>query len=141
MPIFLTGSLIFFSFFLELSTLINNIIRGAILIFSCYFVGLFSQNISKGKQKLIESEEKYRGILDNNKEGYPEFKEFKRVDSPFVDSIPGTGLGLPLTKKLINMHGGNVSFTSELGRGTIFKFTISKNLGKTAIKPDLIITE
>ena len=55
------------------------------------------------------------------------FKEFKRVDSTFVGSIPGTGLGLSLTKRLINLHGGDITFTSVLGVGTTFTFTIPKN--------------
>jgi len=55
------------------------------------------------------------------------FKEFKRVDSTFVGSIPGTGLGLSLTKRLINLHGGDINFTSVLGGGTTFTFTIPKN--------------
>ena len=54
------------------------------------------------------------------------FKEFKRVDSTYVRSIPGTGLGLSLTKRLINLHGGHISFTSVLGVGTTFTFTIPK---------------
>lgn len=54
------------------------------------------------------------------------FKEFKRVDSPFVRSVPGTGLGLSLTKRLVELHGGEISFTSVLGKGTDFIFTIPK---------------
>lgn len=54
------------------------------------------------------------------------FKEFKRVDSTYVRSVPGTGLGLSLTKRLINLHGGDISFTSVLGVGTTFTFTIPK---------------
>jgi len=56
------------------------------------------------------------------------FKEFKRVDSPYVRSVPGTGLGLSLTKRLIELHGGEINFTSLLGVGTTFTFNIPKKL-------------
>jgi len=56
------------------------------------------------------------------------FKEFKRAKSDYVASVEGTGLGLSLIKKLINLHGGNISFTSELGKGTTFTFTLPKNI-------------
>ncbi|MHA1437721.1 MAG: PAS domain S-box protein [Promethearchaeota archaeon] len=58
------------------------------------------------------------------------FKEFKRVDSPYVNSVQGTGLGLSLTKRLVNLHRGEISFKSVLGLGTTFTFTISKKLSK-----------
>lgn len=35
-------------------------------------------------------------------------------------TVKGTGLGLAITKKLVEMHGGNISFTSEIGQGTEF---------------------
>lgn len=56
------------------------------------------------------------------------FKEFKRIDTPYVNSIPGTGLGLSLTKRLVNLHGGVIVFTSKLGVGSTFTFTIPKSL-------------
>jgi len=58
------------------------------------------------------------------------FKDFKRVKSAYVDSILGSGLGLALTKRIVNLHGGDILFTSKLGKGTTFTFTIPKNLRK-----------
>jgi PAS domain S-box-containing protein len=62
------------------------------------------------------------------------FKEFKRVESAYIDSIPGSGLGLALTKRVVNLHGGEILFTSKLGKGTTFTFTIPKNLRKKVNK-------
>lgn len=52
------------------------------------------------------------------------FQEFKRVENPLVRSIEGTGLGLPLVKRLVSLHEGELSFTSKLGKGSKFTFTI-----------------
>jgi signal transduction histidine kinase len=54
------------------------------------------------------------------------FRDFKRIRSEYVQSIEGTGLGLSLTKKLIEYHGGRISFTSIFGKGSTFTFTIPK---------------
>jgi signal transduction histidine kinase len=55
------------------------------------------------------------------------FKDFKRVKSKFVDSTPGSGLGLALTKRLVELHGGTISFNSAIGKGSCFSFTIPKD--------------
>ena len=54
------------------------------------------------------------------------FQDFKRIRSVYVAQIEGTGLGLSLTKRLIEFHGGNISFTSTFGEGSTFTFTIPK---------------
>ncbi|MHA1719233.1 MAG: PAS domain S-box protein [Promethearchaeota archaeon] len=55
------------------------------------------------------------------------FQDFKRIKSEYTSTIEGTGLGLSLTKKLIEIHGGYLSFSSEFGKGSTFTFTIPKN--------------
>jgi two-component system cell cycle sensor histidine kinase PleC len=46
-------------------------------------------------------------------------RPFEQVDATFTRAHDGTGLGLPLAKKLVELHGGTLSIESTLGRGTI----------------------
>ena len=49
----------------------------------------------------------------------------------------GLGLGLFITKNLVNILGGNISVTSELGKGSEFKVVLQENLVDTSTKLDL----
>ncbi|PSN16250.1 hypothetical protein C7271_20360, partial [filamentous cyanobacterium CCP5] len=48
------------------------------------------------------------------------FQAFVQVDSALNRKYEGTGLGLSLVKKIMNLHGGNVTVTSQEGRGSCF---------------------
>ena len=57
------------------------------------------------------------------------FEEFRQVGSG-PQSREGTGLGLTLTKKFIELHGGRIRVTSEVGKGSTFIFTLPNRPGR-----------
>ena len=48
------------------------------------------------------------------------FSEFYQVDSPTTRQVEGTGLGLSLTRRIVELHGGRMTLTSEPGVGSVF---------------------
>jgi signal transduction histidine kinase len=52
------------------------------------------------------------------------FDEFRQVGIDHKHKSEGTGLGLTLAKKFVELHGGNIRVTSEIGKGSTFTFTL-----------------
>jgi len=52
------------------------------------------------------------------------FEEFKQVGRDYTRKAEGTGLGLALTKRFVELHGGEISLTSAPGKGSTFTITI-----------------
>ena len=49
------------------------------------------------------------------------FKKFSRLENHLTSTTQGNGLGLYITKQLVENMGGQISFTSEINKGTIFR--------------------
>jgi len=64
------------------------------------------------------------------------FEEFAQVDNPIQKRVRGTGLGLPLTRRLAELLGGSVSVESQLGIGSAFIATIPFVYGA---RPDVAV--
>jgi PAS domain S-box-containing protein len=56
------------------------------------------------------------------------FIEFQQLDAPATKQYAGTGLGLALTKKIVEAQGGRVAVTSVPGKGSTFFVILSRNL-------------
>lgn len=73
------------------------------------------------------------------------FESFEQVEGSTAREYGGTGLGLAVTKQLVELHGGKISVKSQLEKGSQFTFTLPVSLGKIenklpvdAIKPQVI---
>jgi two-component system sensor histidine kinase VicK len=52
------------------------------------------------------------------------FTRFGRIVTPETSHIPGTGLGLYLSRELARLHGGDITATSVLGKGSTFVLAV-----------------
>ena len=62
------------------------------------------------------------GIAKQDQEAV--FEEFRQVGRDYTNKQEGTGLGLALTKRFVELHGGTIRLESEPGKGSIFTFTV-----------------
>ena len=52
------------------------------------------------------------------------FEEFRQVGADYRRKAEGTGLGLALARRFVELHGGTMRVASELGKGSNFTFTL-----------------
>jgi GAF domain-containing protein/anti-sigma regulatory factor (Ser/Thr protein kinase) len=62
------------------------------------------------------------GIAKDDQEAI--FEEFRQAGGNYAQKREGTGLGLTLTKRFVEMHGGTIWVESEMGKGSRFMFTL-----------------
>ena len=111
--------------------ILDNLISNAIKYTQSGFIETGFRIIDKSGQSMVEVYIKDTGIgIPENMNGII-FERFRQVDENTYHE--GAGLGLSITKGLIDLMGGEIWFTSELNKGTTFYFTIP--LKVTEIRP------
>ncbi|MCK2029280.1 sensor histidine kinase [Microbacterium galbinum] len=62
------------------------------------------------------------------------FTRFFRASTATRNAVPGVGLGLTITRAIVQAHGGTMSMSSEVGKGTEFWFTLPVELRTEALR-------
>ncbi len=81
-------------------------------------------NLRGGEGELIEITVEDTGIGISKEDQKNLFQPFQQVETALSKKYPGTGLGLNLSKKIIDLHGGSIHVESEVGKGSRFIFVI-----------------
>ncbi|MDM0109931.1 ATP-binding protein, partial [Variovorax sp. J22R24] len=58
------------------------------------------------------------------------FEEFRQASGDQLGKSEGTGLGLTLAKRFVELHGGTMRLESTLGNGSTFSFTLPERFSK-----------
>jgi signal transduction histidine kinase len=108
----------------ELETLIATLILLNLLSNACKFtkegeVKLRASRVSNGRD-WVELSISDTGIGMTPEQQAKLFEEFTQADATTAQRFGGTGLGLAITRKLARMMGGDVTVTSEPGKGSVF---------------------
>ena len=72
----------------------------------------------ESQQIIFQIEDTGIGIAESQRDEL--FEKFKQLESPFARQYSGTGLGLAMTKHLVEMHSGTIQVESEVDRGSTF---------------------
>lgn len=78
----------------------------------------------ESQQVVFQVEDTGIGIADSQRDGL--FEKFKQLESPFQRQYSGTGLGLAMTKHLVEMHGGTIQVESKIDQGSTFTVRLPK---------------
>ncbi len=119
----------------HIKQIINNLLSNAIKYTE---EGQIDLNIDCVKQKDIC---KLKIVIQDTGRGIKEedfnhlFKKFERLNVEKNTTIEGTGLGLVITKSLVEMMGGSINLKSQFGKGTTFIIEIPQKINQNQSSP------
>ena len=111
---------------LRLAQVITNLLSNAVKFTPQH--GTITLHIGEKKrtadEALLEISVQDTGIGISPENSARLFRPFEQADGSIVRSFGGTGLGLVISKSIVNMMGGDIEVRSEEGKGSTFVFTI-----------------
>ena len=116
----------------KLSQILRNFISNALKFTRRGYVRVSAHSVGNG---FIEFRVADTGIGIAPEDMDRIFEEFVQVENELQSKVKGTGLGLPLSKRLAAILEGNVSVESEVGIGSIFKVRLPIRLGEPDTEP------
>ena len=106
--------------------IVINLLGNAIKFTEKGFVALRAH----GDSETFEIEVEDTGIGISEEDSPLLFTDFHRVENGLTSKYQGAGIGLALSKRLVELHGGGIIFKSTYGNGSTFIVSIPNKLGK-----------
>ncbi|MCP4914953.1 MAG: response regulator [Oligoflexia bacterium] len=106
----------------RLKQILFNLVNNAVKFTEHGYVKILVEKGSKMNRLRFSIEDSGIGIPTNKQDKI--FKPFTQVDDSLSRKYGGSGLGLIICKNLVELMGGNISFESQVSRGTSFTFEI-----------------
>jgi len=127
----------------RLKQILYNILGNAIKFTNQGFVEFTIKSIPKNKKTEFIFEIKDSGIGMSDREISTIFNEFEQANTSIQNNFGGSGLGLTISKKLIELQNGKIKVNSEKNRGSVFTISITylnsnkKNEGKNDLQNEI----
>ena len=111
---------------LRLNQVLTNLVQNGIKFTKCGSVNLKMHVITKKEtQMTLKFQVSDTGIGMTHQQMNGLFESFYQADSSTTRQFGGTGLGLTICRRLIQLMGGDISVSSHLGKGSRFSFVLS----------------
>ena len=117
----------------KVSQILRNLISNALKFTTVGQVHVSAQSRQNGAAVAFVVKDTGIGIAPEDLDRI--FQEFAQIENPLQRTVKGTGLGLPLSRKLAGLLGGTLEVASTLGSGSTFTFTLPGNVLSPADAP------
>ncbi|HLO47406.1 MAG TPA: ATP-binding protein [Kamptonema sp.] len=123
----------------RLQQILHNLVGNAIKFTPIGTVTVSAEVVAGKEQLAITISDTGIGIAEDKFDRI--FESFEQAEGSTAREYGGTGLGLAVTKQLVELHGGTISVKSQLGLGSQFTFTLPLSTGKAESKPQINFSE
>ena len=121
---------------LRLGQILRNLVSNALKFTDEGKVEIFIDVGKQANQVIITVKDSGAGIPENKLDTI--FEAFEQVDASRTTERRGTGLGLPIVKRLVELMSGEISVSSTLGEGTTFMVTVELPITQEKVKQDTV---
>ncbi len=119
--------------------------KGEVVI-RCRVVEMDEEEIPAADRQTVEGQThwvllsvKDSGIGINEADYAKVFEEFRQIDTGTARKYGGTGLGMAISKRIVEMHGGHIWLSSRVGAGTTFYFSLPHTADESLATEDAVV--